>query len=145
MSSITSEIRNGINNTARILAHDALDRIKPPASVKYRASLAIDALTTPIHLGRNATDLNKDGQSDWDAKSIVIGTSTAQASNGTAIAIGKAKAGKNSNAISVRDKAQSGKGGTSVSLSAKGANSAGKERQAYSSTYDVNKTLVLAA
>ena len=142
MSSILDEIRNGFNSTARRVAHDALARIKPSASTKYIASLAIDALTTPIHIGRNAKDHNP---GDWDHRSVVIGTKSAEAINGSAIAIGKAKAGKNSHAISIRDKAESGKGGTSISLSAKGASSAGKIRRAYSSTFDENKTLALAA
>ncbi len=136
MGSTLNEIRNGFNNTTRRLAHDALRRVNPGAALKYPASIAIDALTTPIHIGKDATDMNPSGRKDWDARSLVIGTKSATAKDGSAISLGDAKAKGDSNAISVNGKAQSGKGGTSVSLRAKGATSAGKNKKVYSSTHN---------
>ena len=136
MGTVISEIRNGFNNAVRRIGNDALDRINPPAGIKYAGSLAVEALTTPIHLGRNASDKNSQGGRDWDVKSVVVGTKSAEASNGSAYAVGDAKAGDNSYAVSLKGKAQTGDKGTSISLSAKGTNSNGKVGKAYSSTVE---------
>lgn len=120
-----AEVRNGVNNAIRTFALDALDLVEGalPLSANYLMRKSSKLLTTPIHIGKNATE-----NSEWDQPGVVIGTKSATAS-------------ENGTAVSVFDTAETESGGSAYSLSGRGAKSGQKQREVYSTDFYSSKNI----
>ncbi|MBT6843505.1 MAG: hypothetical protein HOA17_06885 [Candidatus Melainabacteria bacterium] len=131
------EIRNGLNNAARRVGLDAvkeLDGVLSPPNV-YIARKAIKVLTTPIHIGRKASD-----SSDWDQPAFVIGSDTAKVGDdGVAVALKETQGGRDSIAISLAGKAQTESGGSAVSVTGAGAQSGEQFGEVYVTDFYTKK------